>query len=76
MPGPRTTAALSAALTVAAVAIPLPRLPRGLRTGSQTAVTRPLLMTHAAATAPAWGIGRFTSGSEPPFDRRVMGRNR
>ncbi|MDX2602804.1 histidine kinase [Streptomyces caniscabiei] len=56
VPRPRTAAAVSAALAVAAVAIPLRWLPRDIQTGSQTAVNWCLLMTLGAGTALAWGL--------------------
>lgn len=56
VPRPRTTAAVSAALAVAAIAIPLRWLPRDIQTDSQTAVNWCLLMTLGAGTALAWGL--------------------
>jgi signal transduction histidine kinase len=56
VPRPRTAAAVSAALAVAAIAIPLRWLPRDIQTDSQTAVNWCLLMTLGAGTALAWGL--------------------
>ncbi|MBC9730845.1 histidine kinase [Streptomyces sp. TRM68367] len=56
VPNPRTAAAVSAALTVAVIVIPLRWLPRDIQYDSQTAVTGSLLMTLAAGTALAWGL--------------------
>ncbi|WP_234329901.1 sensor histidine kinase [Streptomyces viridochromogenes] len=47
---------MSAALAVAAIAIPLRWLPRDIQTDSQTAVNWCLLMTLGAGTALAWGL--------------------
>ena len=56
VPRPGTAAAVSAALAVAAIALPLRWLPRDIQTDSQTAVNWCLLMTLGAGTALAWGL--------------------
>ncbi|MGQ4406230.1 sensor histidine kinase [Streptomyces hayashii] len=56
VPRPRTAAAVSAALAVAAVAIPLRWLPRDLQTDGQTAINWCVLMALGAGTAVAWGL--------------------
>ncbi|ELS52834.1 sensor histidine kinase [Streptomyces viridochromogenes] len=56
VPGQRTAAAVSAALAVAAIAIPLRWLPRDVQNDSQAAITWSLLMTLAVGAAFAWGL--------------------
>ncbi|MFE7902323.1 sensor histidine kinase [Streptomyces sp. NPDC057424] len=56
VPGPRTAAAVSAALSVAAIVIPLRLLPTDIQNDSQNALDGSLLMALGAGLALAWGL--------------------
>ncbi|AMW15637.1 two-component sensor histidine kinase [Streptomyces qaidamensis] len=56
VPGPRTAVAVSAALSVAVIVIPLRLLPGDIQNDSQNALSGSVLMALGAGLALAWGL--------------------